>query len=98
MMKDLLAKMDFKTVVVCFLMLGSGGGLGFVLPGRPADLAAIVQRNTDAIEDHNKDMSEIAKALDDLADDIKGYAKSNDRRSQELNSRIDALLLANRRP
>ena len=94
-MKDLMAKMDFKTAVVCFLVLGSGG-LGFVMPGRPADLAAIVQRNTTAIEDHDEDMSEIAKALDDLADDIKEYAESSDRRAQELNSRIDALLLANR--
>lgn len=97
-MKDLMAKMDLKTAMVFFLVLGSGGGLGFVLPGRPADLAAMVQSNSDAIEDHNEDMSEIAKSLDDLADDIKGYAESSDRRAQELNSRIDALLLASRRP
>ena len=92
-MKDLLAKMDFKTALVCFLILGSGGGLGFVLPGRPADIAAMVQRNTDAIEDHDDDMSGIAKALDELADDIKGYAESSDQRARELNNRIDALLL-----
>ncbi len=94
-MKDIMAKMDFKTAVVAFLILGSGG-LGFVMPGRPADLVALVQKNADAIEDHDEDMSKIAKALDDLADDIKGYAELSDRRAQELNSRIDAVLLASR--
>ncbi len=96
-MKDLMAKMDFKTAVVAFLVLGSGG-LGFVMPGRPADLVALVQKNTDAIGDHDENMSEIARALDQLAKDIKDYTRSSERRAQELNSRIDALLLANRRP